>query len=69
MTNSTEMWDIVPWYSGLPSAESGKRLSLALQIYIDDSGKNDPPVFVLASFVASDVTPNLHPAAIGVSAS
>lgn len=49
----TEIWDIAPWYSGLPSGESCKRLALALQIYIDDSGKNDPPVFVLAGFLAS----------------
>ena len=26
---------------------------MTLQVYVDDSGKNDPPVFVLAGFVAS----------------
>lgn len=53
MSPSTQIWDIVPWYSGLPTDESRDRMVMALQLYVDDSGKNDPPVFVLAGFIAS----------------
>ena len=40
--------------SGLPSDQRGKRLMMALQAYIDDSGTApDQSIFVLAGFVAS----------------
>ncbi|MDJ0642541.1 MAG: DUF3800 domain-containing protein [Erythrobacter sp.] len=45
--------DLIPWYTGVAPGKLGSRNLLALQFYIDDSGKNDPPVFVLAGFVAS----------------
>lgn len=48
----TEVWDVLPQLSGVPSPARLRRLILALEVYIDDSGKDDPPVFVLAGFVA-----------------
>lgn len=43
---------LFPSLAGLPSAERKRRLVLPLGAYIDDSGSGDPPVFVLAGFIA-----------------
>lgn len=43
----------MPWYVGTEPGFLDDRRLLALQFYIDDSGKNDPPVFILAGFVAT----------------
>ncbi len=48
----TELWDIHPALSGLPSELRRRRLIVPMQAWIDDSGTNDPPVFVLAGFIA-----------------
>jgi hypothetical protein len=47
-----QVWDIIPWLSGLPAPDRYERLIMALQAYFDDSGRDDPPVFVLAGYVA-----------------
>src|SRR3954454_16254224 len=52
MSAHTEVWDVLPQLSGTPSPARLRRLILALDVYIDDSGKDDPPVFVLAGFIA-----------------
>jgi hypothetical protein len=52
MSAPTQVWDIVPYLSGVPGPARLRRLVLALQVFIDDSGKDDPPVFVLAGFIA-----------------
>ena len=46
------VWDVLPQLCGVPSPARLRRLVLALAVYIDDSGKDDPPVFVLAGFIA-----------------
>jgi hypothetical protein len=43
------VWAIV---SGLADEQRRKRLLLVLQAFIDDSGNGQPPVLVLAGFVA-----------------
>ncbi|MEI9927980.1 MAG: DUF3800 domain-containing protein [Sphingomonas sp.] len=51
-TAKTQVWDIHPALSGVPSPARNRRLILALQAYIDDSGKDDPPVYILAGYIA-----------------
>jgi len=46
------LWRLMPGLSGLSRTERRRRLILALEAYIDDSGSGDPPVFLLAGFVA-----------------
>lgn len=53
MARLSDLRFLVPWYVGFARGALKQRKLLALQFYIDDSGKNDPPVFVLAGFVAS----------------
>jgi hypothetical protein len=43
---------VAPGSSGLPRAERRRRLIVVLESYVDDSGSGDPPVFLLAGFVA-----------------
>ena len=43
---------LFPTLSGLSSAERISRFILVLRSYSDDSGNSDPPVFVLAGYVA-----------------
>lgn len=52
MSNALEIRNLLPWYVGVAPGRLRKRNLVALQYYIDDSGKNDPPVFVLGGFVA-----------------
>ncbi|HEV7264157.1 MAG TPA: DUF3800 domain-containing protein [Falsiroseomonas sp.] len=49
---ATKVWDILPALSGTPDPERRRRLLLVLHVYIDDSGQTEPPVFVLAGYVA-----------------
>jgi Protein of unknown function (DUF3800) len=49
---TTKVWDILPSLSGTPDPERRRRLLLVLHAYIDDSGQTEPPVFVLAGYVA-----------------
>lgn len=46
---TTQVWDIIPSLTGVPSPERDKRTIMALQVYVDDSGTGgDSPVFILA---------------------
>jgi len=47
-----EVWDLVPSYCGLPASALERRTLVALAAFVDDSGRNDPPVFVLAGLMA-----------------
>lgn len=49
---STQVWDILPWLCGVPAPERDRQLIMVMKAYIDDSGKDDPPVYVLAGFIA-----------------
>jgi hypothetical protein len=46
------LWRLMPGLSGMSRAERWRRLILVVEAYIDDSGSGDPPVFLLAGFVA-----------------
>jgi hypothetical protein len=51
MSAHTEaLWQLRPSLSGLAPAERMRRLLLVMQAYVDDS--TEPPVFVLAGFLA-----------------
>lgn len=43
---------LLPSLSGLPRAVRLRRLIVVLESYVDDSGSGDPPVYLLAGFVA-----------------
>lgn len=51
MTRRFTVGDIVPWYTGIARRKRDERLTMALQVYCDESGNNDPPVYVLAGVV------------------
>lgn len=51
MTRVFNVGDIVPWYTGIARRKRDERLTMALQVYCDESGNNDPPVYVLAGVV------------------
>jgi hypothetical protein len=51
-TNDKWLWRLLPGLSGLLDEERRRRLLLVMESYIDDSGSGDPPVFLLAGFVA-----------------
>lgn len=46
------LWQLLPGLSGLARPERRRRLILVLETYSDDSGSGDPPVYLLAGFVA-----------------
>ncbi len=46
------IWDVAPHLCGFPADVARRRLLLPLKAFIDDSGKNDPPVYILAGFIA-----------------
>jgi hypothetical protein len=47
-----QIWDVAPHLCGLPSDIARRRLILVLKAFIDESGKGDPPIFVMAGFIA-----------------
>jgi hypothetical protein len=45
-------WDILPWLSGVPVLDRDRHLIMVMQAYVDDSGKDDPPLYVLGGYIA-----------------
>jgi hypothetical protein len=43
---------IAPHLCGFPSDIARRRLPMVLKAFIDESGKGDPPIFVMAGFIA-----------------
>jgi hypothetical protein len=52
MIESAAIWALVPGMSALPDAAARRRLLVALEAYIDDSGTGNPPVYLLGGFIA-----------------
>jgi hypothetical protein len=48
---SAAIWALVPGMSALPDAVARRRLLVALEVYVDDSGTGNPPVFLLGGFI------------------
>lgn len=46
------IWLGAPDVCGFSTGVATRRISMSLEVYIDESGKGDPPVFVLAGFIA-----------------
>jgi hypothetical protein len=47
-----QIWQVAPHLCGFPSDVARRRRLLPLKVYCDESGKSEPPVFVMAGFVA-----------------
>jgi hypothetical protein len=47
-----QIWKVAPHLCGFPSDVARRRLLMALKAFIDESGKGDPPIFVMAGFIA-----------------
>jgi len=48
----TRIWEVAPHLCGLPSEAARRRLLLVLKVFVDESGKGDEPVFVMAGYIA-----------------
>jgi len=46
-----QIWEVAPHLCGYPTAEARRRLLLVLKAFIDESGKSQPPAFVMAGFI------------------
>lgn len=53
MTRRFNVGDIVPWYTGIAEWKRQGRLAMAMQVYCDESGKNDGPVYVMAGVASA----------------
>src|SRR5665213_561253 len=51
MSRRTEIWEVAPHLCGLPSEVARRRLLLGLTAFIDESGKSEEPVFVMAGYI------------------
>jgi len=47
-----QVWDLLPWLCGVAEPQRSKQLIMVMKAFIDDSGKDDPPVYVLAGYIA-----------------
>ena len=51
-----EVWGAFPHLAGHAKEIRDRLPVMVMQLYIDDSGRNDPPVFVLAGYIARATT-------------
>lgn len=52
MSAGTPIYEVAPHLCGFEANRARRRLLLVLKAFIDESGKTEPPVFVMAGFLA-----------------